>query len=29
VVDFKNGRPGGAIVTAKWDRARMEAPATL
>src|SRR5204862_7134424 len=28
VVDFRNGRPGGgAVVTAKWARVQMEAPA--
>ena len=26
VVEFKNGRRGGAIVAARWPRARMEAP---
>ena len=28
VVEFRNGRPGGAIVSARWPRSRIEAPAT-
>jgi two-component system sensor histidine kinase RegB len=28
VVEFRNGRRGGAIVAARWPRARIEAPAT-
>jgi two-component system sensor histidine kinase RegB len=27
VVEFRNGRRGGAIVAARWPRARIEAPA--